>query len=69
MSFICPYYCSLILYNQLLLYDINVENLDILLRLLLVRPHILDLVNDIKPLCGTTENCVFSIQPGLLGVS
>lgn len=69
MSFICPCYYNLILYNQLLLYNINIENLDILLRLLLVRPHILDLVDDIKPLCGATENCVLSIQPGLLRVS
>jgi len=69
MGFVCSSYYTLILYNHLLLYNIDVENLNILLRLFLVCPHILDLVNDIKPLCGATENCVLSIQPGLSGVS
>jgi hypothetical protein len=47
--------------SEVLLYDINVEHLDILLRLLLVRPHILNFVDDVKSLCSTTKNGVLSV--------
>jgi hypothetical protein len=47
--------------SEVLLYDINVKHLDILLRLLLVRPHILNFVDDVKSLGSTTKNRVLSI--------
>jgi hypothetical protein len=47
--------------SEVLLYDINVEHLDILLRLLLVRPHILNFVDDVKSLGSTTKNGVLSV--------
>jgi hypothetical protein len=54
--------CSLQLIH---LHDINVENLDIFLRFLLVRPRILDFMNHIQALRRTPENCVLPIQPRL----
>lgn len=47
--------------SSVLLYDINVKHLDILLGFLLVRPYILDFVDDVKSLGSTTKNCVLSV--------
>lgn len=45
-----------------------VDDLDILLRLLLVHPSILDLVNNVKSLISPSENGVLLVQPkSLLG--
>lgn len=49
----------------IVLYNINVEDLDILLRLLLVCPYILNLVDDIKSLCCAAKDGVLAVQPGL----
>jgi hypothetical protein len=44
---------------------IDVQNLNIFLRLLLMSPRILNLVNHIETLCRSPENSVFAIKPGL----
>lgn len=38
-----------------LLYDIDIKHLDILLWLFLVRPRVLNLLNDVETLCRTTK--------------
>lgn len=38
-----------------LLYDIDVKHLNVLLWLLLVRPRVLNFLNDIETLCCTTK--------------
>lgn len=47
------------------LYNVDVEDLDILFRPLLVSPGILDLVYHIQALDGTTENSVLVVEPRL----
>lgn len=47
--------------SSVLLYDINVKHLDILLGFLLVRPYVLDFVDDVKSLGSTTKNGVLSV--------
>lgn len=48
-----------------ILHDVDVQDLNILLRLLLVRPHIFDLMNHIKPLCSTAKDGMLPVQPWL----
>ena len=51
------------------LHDVYVENFDILLGFLLIHSGILDLMDDIKTLCATTEDRVLAIEPRLYIVS
>lgn len=48
------------------LHDIYVEDLDIILRLLLIHPGVLNFVDDIQALNSPSENCVLIIKPWLL---
>ena len=48
---------------------VYIENLDVLLRLFLVRPDALNLMNHIEPLSCATKDCVLVIEPGLNSVS
>lgn len=51
-----------------MLHDRNTNDLDILFRLLLHNLRILDLVDNVEALDGTSKYGVFIIEPGLLGV-
>lgn len=47
------------------LYNVDVEDFDVLFRPLLVSPGILDLVNHIQALDSTTENSMLVVKPRL----
>lgn len=47
------------------LYYIDVEDFDVFLWLLFVRPYVLDFVDDVQPLSRTPEDGVLSVQPRL----
>lgn len=47
------------------LYDVDVEDLDVLLWLLLIRPRVLDLMDNVEPLGCSPENGVLPVQPRL----
>lgn len=49
------------------LYYGDVDDFNILLRLFLEDPRVLDLMYDIQALNGSSKNCVLVIQPRLLG--
>lgn len=49
--------------------NVNIDNLDILLRLLLERSRILNLMHDIHSLESATEDGVLAIKPWLKMVS
>lgn len=51
------------------LYNVDVEDLDIFFRPLLVSPGILDLVYHIQPLHSATKNSVLVVKPWLLILS
>lgn len=49
----------------LILYNVDVEDFDVLFRPLLVSPGILDLVYHIQALDSTTENSMLVVKPRL----
>lgn len=51
------------------LHDLNIENLDIFLRLLLEHPSVLNSVNHIKPLNCSSKDRMLIIKPRLPAVS
>ena len=65
--------CSLELHLGLVrperLHNVDVENFDIYLGLLLVRPHILNFMNDIESLGGPAKDCMLPVQPWLRKVN
>ena len=51
------------------LHDFYVENFYILLGLLFVRPSVLNPMDDVQPLYGSTKNCMLIVEPWLLKFS
>lgn len=51
------------------LHDVDIKNLDIFFWLLLVRTDILNLVNDVQSLGGSTKDGMLAIQPRLRQVN
>ena len=47
------------------LYNVNIQNLDVLFRFLLVGTRVLYLVNHIQSLRGAAEYCVLVVKPRL----
>lgn len=49
--------------------DVDVHNLDVLFGLFVVRPDVLDLVDDVQALRGSSEDGVLAVKPRLVSVS
>lgn len=47
------------------LHDFDIEDFDILLRLLFIYSRVLDLMDNIQALNRSSEDCVFVVQPRL----